>query len=441
LAGENAEKVLVFGAGAAGLAAARRLADSGLQVTVLEARDRPGGRVWTVHPPGIKTAIELGAEFVHGRAPELFELAGRAGVSPDPIHGTNWCRFGPPLRSCDFFEDVERVMERMHRQTADISFREFIERELPGDNITKRQAIGYVEGFHAAHADRISVQSLVLDKRATDEIDGDHHFRVAGGYERLLAPLLNQQPLSPPFELCLGAVVRAVHWSSGTVEVRAEVHGAPHRFRASRAVITLPLGVLQAPAGDPAHIEFSPPLSSKDRALQYLASGAAVRVSLLFHRRFWDGIHRQGQSLARLGFLFTDNPFFPTWWTQAPWDTSVITGWSAGPRGDALTGMAREQVIAHALDSLAQALELQPAALQELLADTYTHDWQADPLARGAYSYVMVGGMNAARELAQPLEATLFFAGEATDSHGHHGTVNGAVASGYRAAREVIESL
>lgn len=438
MAGENSSKVVVLGAGAAGLACARRLADAGVKVTVLEARDRVGGRVWTVHPPGLEVAVELGAEFVHGRAPELFDLAEKAGLSPLPVSGSHWCRFGQPLRPCDFFEDVERVMARMEKQPADISFRDFIERELPGDSATKRRALGYVEGFHAAHAERISVRSLMSDNRASDEIDGDQHFRVPRGYDRLLAPLLGQS--EQQLDLRLNTRVRAVRWRLGVVEIEAETGSVPLVFRCERAVVTLPLGVLQSERGDAAYIEFSPALG-KSRALALLASGAAVRVTLVFHRRFWDGLERSGRTLADLAFLFTEHEWLPTWWSQSPATTPVLTGWAAGPHGERLAGMPREQVIAHALAALADALEIQPAALQELLADAYTHDWQSDPFARGGYSYVTVGGENAARDLAQPVESTLFFAGEATDHHGHHGTVNGALASGYRAAGEVLASL
>jgi len=75
--------------------------------------------------------------------------------------------------------------------------------------------------------------------------------------------------------------------------------------------------------------------------------------------------------------------------------------------------------------------------LQKLLEDAYYHDWQADPFARGAYSYVCVGGEGAEQELGRPIANTLFFAGEATDVTGHIGTVHGAIASGHRAAGEI----
>ncbi len=78
------------------------------------------------------------------------------------------------------------------------------------------------------------------------------------------------------------------------------------------------------------------------------------------------------------------------------------------------------------------------ARLQGELESGFTHNWQADPFSRGAYSYALVGGSNAGAELGAAVDKTLFFAGEATDSSGHNGTVHGAIASGKRAAKEVL---
>ena len=74
------------------------------------------------------------------------------------------------------------------------------------------------------------------------------------------------------------------------------------------------------------------------------------------------------------------------------------------------------------------------------VAEYFVHDWQSDPFSRGAYSYIRPGGMHAPAELARPVEDTIFFAGEATDTEGHGGTVHGAMRTGHRAAREVLET-
>jgi monoamine oxidase len=70
----------------------------------------------------------------------------------------------------------------------------------------------------------------------------------------------------------------------------------------------------------------------------------------------------------------------------------------------------------------------------------HVHNWQQDPLAGGAYSYVAAGGYGSQQALGRPVAETVFFAGEATESTGHHATVHGALASGERAAREVLRS-
>jgi monoamine oxidase len=116
----------------------------------------------------------------------------------------------------------------------------------------------------------------------------------------------------------------------------------------------------------------------------------------------------------------------------------VITGWAAGPNVRSLAGRTESERVQAALDALAVAIAADPHRLREQLQGGFTHDWQADPFSCGAYSYAGVGGNGAGDELATPLERTLFFAGEATLSDGRNATVHGAIASGRRAAREVL---
>jgi len=189
-------------------------------------------------------------------------------------------------------------------------------------------------------------------------------------------------------------------------------------------------------------VKFDPPLTSKQRALACLEMGAVIRVSLRFGERFWENVKgADGKSLAELGFLFSEDPHFPTWWSQLPARTPVLTAWSAGPAGERNSGMSSDVVAARALDSLASILGFDRTRLGGLLVAAHTHDWQSDPYSRGGYSYVAAGGARAERELAAPLEETLFFAGEAANHEGHNGTVNGAMMTGYRAAREILEHL
>ena len=117
----------------------------------------------------------------------------------------------------------------------------------------------------------------------------------------------------------------------------------------------------------------------------------------------------------------------------------ILTGWAGGPAAERLALRGEESVVGRALDSLTCLLGFMRERLADLLIAWYMHDWQADPFARGAYSYIPVGGLDAPRLLAEPVEDTLFFAREATDLSGRNGTVHGAMASGQRAAGEIIQ--
>jgi monoamine oxidase len=145
--------------------------------------------------------------------------------------------------------------------------------------------------------------------------------------------------------------------------------------------------------------------------------------------------------MADLSFLFADDPQFPTWWTGNPLPYPILTGWAAGPNAAAHTGRSDHETCQSAVQALARIMEVREAELHEQLTGSFMHNWQADPYSRGAYSYAAVGGMDAARTLAAPVDNTLYFAGEATNGDGYNGTVHGAIATGLRAAKELLQSL
>jgi monoamine oxidase len=119
-----------------------------------------------------------------------------------------------------------------------------------------------------------------------------------------------------------------------------------------------------------------------------------------------------------------------------PEASPVITGWAPFPSADRLSGKSKGFVVDKSLETLSRLLGVSKIGTHVDAA--YLHDWQGDPWARGAYSYVKVGGDHAEQDLGSPLDGALFFAGEATDVVGNNGTVNGAIASGKRVAKEII---
>src|SRR5262245_58603790 len=182
--------VIVIGAGAAGLAAARNLAMAGVQVTILEARDRIGGRVDTVRDPLFPIPIERGAEFVHGRPPEIQEIIDAEGLVLGTFEGAdNWCFDNGALKKCnDFWEKWESVADAILDDTAseDSSFLEFLQRHPEFDDETRKNAIAYVEGFNAARAKHIGVEYLRLSQKASEQVHGDIPYRILNGYDNVV---------------------------------------------------------------------------------------------------------------------------------------------------------------------------------------------------------------------------------------------------------------
>jgi monoamine oxidase len=414
--------LIVVGAGVAGLTVARDLTAAGLRVLLLEARRRLGGRIMTHHTPD--GPVELGAEFVHGAVEEILGVAAGAGL---PLRETDRSAAPEPRGGSsprpDFFSAIDALLA--HASGGDEeSFQHLVDR-VDVDAGTKARGLGLVEGYHAADPAKISVQSL-LDNTAADERPGaERQFRFVRGYDGLVTALFEQAVR----ELCtvqLGAVATAIAWRQGHAAVRT---AAGAEFTAPRLVVTVPLGVLKAGA-----IDFSPRLPGKEDALRRLEMGAAARVSLQLEHDAWAG----RDAFSRDGFLFTGEPPFPVWWISHPAPRPVVTGWAGGRHALALATLGETERVGAALEGLGAALGVPASRLRGELRGGFCHDWLSDPFARGAYSYAGVGGRHAGTELSAPVDSTLFFAGEATQSDGRNATVHGAIASGQRAAKQVL---
>ncbi|HET6342508.1 MAG TPA: NAD(P)/FAD-dependent oxidoreductase, partial [Gemmatimonadota bacterium] len=317
---------------------------------------------------------------------------------------------------------MARVFARMDPgREPDRSFQEFLD-ERPGGRklaAARRVARGFVQGFYAADPARISVRSLAGLGATTEE--AARGARIVPGYAALVAHLEREVAGS----VRLGEPVARIAWGEDGARVVTR-DGARYRGRA--AVVAVPLPELQEGG-----ILFEPEIPSVRRAAGALVMGNAARVTLVLRERFWE------ERMGELSFVHAPGrrPFH-VWWTTYPHLAPVLVGWSGGP--PALTLLKSGVVEETAVREFARAFRLKRTRAEGLVESVHTHDWTHDPWIRGAYSYVGVGGNGAAKRLARPVGDTLFIAGEATDQK-NIGTVEAALASGRRAAKQVLRAI
>jgi monoamine oxidase len=429
----RAADALVVGAGIAGLAAAERLAAAGRRVMVVEARDRTGGRIYTVERPGLDRPIELGAEFIHGHSADLLELIRAAGLTLEDVPE----RHQPgPGEAGSLHPDPRALVARLLRlpdeARRDRPVAELL-REQRSERSGELEAVaGYLQGFHAADLTLLGTRALA-ENEAAEDAEGDEPHRLREGYGALVRWLVDR--LDPRLvEIRLRTVVRAVRWREG--EVRLEVRlpdGEETEIVAPRAVVTLPLPMLQRRPGSPGTVPIDPTPPGWPAALAALHMGSAERIVLRFDERWW--VSGSGDDPS---FVHGTSEPFPVWWTSLPSRAPVLTGWTGGPRAAALAARGEATVLGAALESLASVFARDAAELRSRLVSADWHDWTADPFSGGAYSYGGVGAIEARAALVRPVAGTLFLAGEAVAEWGRNGTVHGALASGRQAAARLL---
>ena len=386
---------------------------------MLEARDRIGGRCWTRRLPGVSAPIELGAEFIHGRPDVTLRLLRQSGIgSIDSVRESRYVRNGA-LVPINPFAEAQRAL-RGARLSKDVSFATLLaRRRLPARTRTFARLM--VQGFDAADPARVSARAIAEEWGSGGSI-GASQPRPAGGYGPLLDALATRA-FGAGARLRLQAIVREIRWRPNAVEIEGDFAGKRFVERAQRAIVTLPLGVLQSRT-----VRFRPAPHGKPRALQRLVSGPVVKAALRFDDPFWE------ERAPGVAFFHAPRAPFPTFWTPLPARVPMLVAWAGGPKAERLSGLSESNLVAQALRGLRSIFGRIPAPGAVLV-----HDWRRDPFARGAYSYLRVGGEGAREDLATPIGDTLFFAGEATDAE-ESGTVAGALRSGERAARQVLEA-
>jgi monoamine oxidase len=434
--------VVIIGAGVAGLAAARRIRESGAHAMVLEARPRIGGRIYTARHPSAPVAIELGAEFLHGDAPETREIADAAGLLTVDIQGDRYrASHGRFARLDDFWGRIDRILRQADsRITPDRPLSALFAGKPGGARFAEDRTLArqFVEGFHAAEIERISERSVAEGGNPGEDASEQRMARFVAGYDGV--PTWLAQPLGASVRL--RHVVTDVQWSGGRVRVTARHPRGAIVVSARAAVVTLPISLLQDGVRGPGAITFDPALPAATReAASRVTMGQVARIGVLLDRPIADIVdERHGESLNRTAFVHASAEDVPIWWTHYPLRSGLMIGWAGGPVASALL-QTPKRLPERAVSALASGFGVDRRTMARHLVKTFMHDWMHDPFSRGAYSYALVGGSHAGKVLSRPVRHTLFFAGEATDAEGRTATVHGAIATGHRAARQVARAL
>jgi len=395
------------------------LVGAGCEVTLLEAKPHLGGRIHTITAGA--QLIELGAEFLHGESQPMLDVIQAGELSTDTV-STDYKLFTQGrFKPVKLLEKMSKILHRVDIRHRDCSFQEFLDTQKLND-ADREQAIGFVQGFHAAEPQRISAHSLRRAEYSVEHMQSTKQGRMTTGYAALVK-FLQQEIWARGGKLITNAVVEKVRWQTGDVEVTFH-HGNREILKADAAVITLPLGVLKAGT-----VEFQPPLAAKQETIGQLQFGSVIKVVFQFREQWW----------PKFGFILALKEAFPTWWTDPR--GPVLTAWAGGPKADALLDHSVPQLETLGLEILARLFPKQADAIFAQFISSHNFDWVLDPYTRGAYSYLPVNGLDLPKLLAAPLADTLFFAGEATVTDAQTGTVDGAFETGLRAGRELLASL
>jgi monoamine oxidase len=413
---------IIVGAGAAGLMAARELKRAGKEILVLESSPRAGGRVLTLYETNAGVPVELGAEFIHGDAPETRKLLDEARLITVPVLGEHYRSDRGEL------SDQGAVWKRMAKvfshlnpdRKTDRSFQDFLDDKPGGRSLSNERELarGFVQGFNGADTSLISEKWLAEQGDPTEGASEAN--RIVNGYGALIEFLMRHLTELIRSSVAVTRIIR----TESQVTVMDE-HGKDHVARA--VIITVPLPLLQDGT-----IILEPDIPAIRNAARQLVMGHVARVNVVVKERFWE------KKVEDLSFVHCPERPFNVWWTQNPLRAPVLTGWSGGP--PALELMRNEHVEDVTLAELARAFAIKRSRLDTLVESIHTYDWSEDPHVRGAYSYAGVAGAHAPRILARSFDDRIYLAGEATES-GASGTVEGALTSGKRAARKVIEAI
>jgi monoamine oxidase len=422
-------EIIIIGAGAAGLIAAYKLTKAGQKVTILEARNRIGGRCYTFSGDHFTQPVEMGAEFIHGTLPITLKLLKEANIPCEAIYGDNFQAKNGEIKQSEFFmEHWDEFEKALSEVQEDQSLEQFLQQNFAEEKYAglRKSAIQFAAGYDTADPKRVSLFSL------RDEWLSDHEeetqYRIPGGYIQLMDFLENQIKKSGG-EIILNSTVKQVNWQPNLVEVLT-ADGAS--FTGKKIVLTVPLGVLALSGNETGAIGFNPDLPQQRKAAVEMGFGAIIKILIEFTEPFWEQ-----RGINNLQFLFSEEKI-PTWWAQTPQKNNVLTGWLGGNPHDKMQHLSDDEILKAAFVSLANIFKIDTSFIEQKLVSAKIYNWTTDPFTRGSYSYATLQTNVARKILKTPVAQTIYFAGEALFEGEQLGTVEAALVSGLEVSEEIL---
>ena len=418
----NRSDIIIIGAGASGLMAAKEASEKGKKIIVLEAKASAGGRIHTLPAGTFLQPVEGGAEFIHGELPVTLQLLKEANIRYTKISGEMLRNQGGRWDETEEqIEGWDELMKKMSELTNDITFTQLLNTYFRDEkySLLRQSALQYAQGFDAVDPDKASVFSLRDEWQHEED-----SYRINGGYQLLIDALLARCKQNACIVI-FNAVVKKIEWKKGEVNIVTHTN---ETYNAAQVIVTVPLGILQS--GE--DIQFTPALPQIQQAAKEIGYGNVIKILLQFSSLFW-------QEQKNALFFFSDQKI-TTWWTQQPSGYPLLTGWMAGKKTDEFNAINNDDILQMALQSIANIFNKNVNEIEQLLTASHLVNWAKDKYAKGAYSYNMTGSEKARKVLNEPIENTLFFAGEALYSGTSGGTVEAALVSGQNVAKKIVKN-
>ena len=415
--------VVIIGAGIAGIYTGFLLKDLGIDVTILEASDQHGGRIRSLNT-FTDFPMELGADEVRGTNSTWYDLIETTGIP-----------FAEGETSVSYFLDNSLVPEVDAAEDADLAAAlQFLENlsSYNGADVTVAQAIAnaglssrvihileaLIGGENGTNNDRLGIRGVAEARGLWTA--GDDIVRLRG---REHLSIFNSAFNTVISDIQYNTVVQSIDYSTDMIEIRDTEGNA---YTGTIVVVAVPLSVLKD--GD---ISFAPSLpATKTVAISTLEMDPGMKIFLRFDTTFWGN---------ELRAIYGDGMFPEYRATGVGRSTGnrLLTAQVFGEDAEALSDLTDEEVTNMAVADLDRLFgDTKPS---EKINASFIMDWGKEPYIRGVNSYPLVGSGNQSREvISQQVNNKLFFAGEATNTNGHAGTVHGAMESAERVLNEIL---